>query len=1051
MSDIQEYSKHIYALDNYDYFSGDVTTKEFLDAMKYFYFSDNKMSGGLRDLSQIRGPDNSYESLTLQDASEILASARADITSEDLIRARNLIEQEEKEISKLEDSAKKFESKTISVSKKETDIDMKKFTDAIKLITSGKYYTDIDDSVFEDDPVVKIVEEAIYKGLKSGKIVDEEKFNDLLLLQTEIRQTKNELNILTYKKYILLQEQNRTKNKPSAERLLEIKSEIIKINKRIKEIKKYMESQRYEDKLNELLEKETRVQKSKDVFRKYVGNYNEIICKRIYNFRSTSKYSVGYPYDLENQDDKVLVECKARTHKGVVSLANGKLEYINCILKKLLVVFAGSGRNIIRLYIKYDDLNEYAKNKIKEFIKIYNTGNPFITQKLQLKNCISEELFNKIKIINPSITKDSEFVIPFEKSGSNANHWILREDEKDEAYLLTTYFDTSGRKLKYTQSFVDLKKWIDENFYTDYDEVNKFNLGKLKHDATLFELSGKVKNIEKLKDVSESVTDELILFPYDYRFINPDSDIIKKVIKLKDKDGTLIKESGIKLRSETRLSKADLTLESFIKTVLENEEEKERTTKKKIGKKEKKRIVLSDSELKKKIIDILSPIIYDTDNVIKLLDKVLKKTILPELSYEMKMKIKSYNLQEKYDSYLAKEGALKLTKADSNEFIDRFYNLYNKYKNKKFSDAIKDLENEFSEEVLKDLIEKKIDDEYDKLEKEIENAELNELKKLVNDLDDMLTELGYYDDDYDYEVLEQPVKERIDDILNFITKNFNVENINKITAKIRENVLSENPEIIDEIKKLLTELKGSGKPSNQFITNLLTIDGHEPLVIGTAGTGIKNYGDIDINLVLPLKYKNNILDIIHQIEIALYLIEIKIQNKDKKIKYKSFKDINPDDINKNTDFVKIDFKDITESSIDSYEVIIFLKPPKKRFIKESVKELLMAKNYWKTLKRLFSIARQYEDTEKIKLFTNFIESDVGSVGRKLSLLEALDELGNAFDEKTTTDKLKNKFVKEMNKLIMKDRKRYNEKDIKEDPISWVNEKSREFLRSHNLI
>lgn len=237
------------------------------------------------------------------------------------------------------------------------------------------------------------------------------------------------------------------------------------------------------------------------------------------------------------------------------------------------------------------------------------------------------------------------------------------------------------------------------------------------------------------------------------------------------------------------------------------------------------------------------------------------------------------------------------------------------------------------------------------------------------------------------------------------------------------------------------------------IENLLTFDGIKPYVIGTAGSGVKNYSDIDMNINLNYKFKDEILEKIKKLDTDFFITDIKIQNKDKKIKFKNYNELAndyDDFFSKDTDFIKIDFKVPTNKSLESYEVIIFLKP-KKFHLKETIKELLVKKNYWKALKRYFSLARKSNDEGKIKLFKDFIETKVGAVGRFISLIESVEELEEAFGLNEELNEIKQEWNKKIKKIIIKDRVRYNEAKIEEEPILWVNEKAREFLRKNKLI
>lgn len=238
------------------------------------------------------------------------------------------------------------------------------------------------------------------------------------------------------------------------------------------------------------------------------------------------------------------------------------------------------------------------------------------------------------------------------------------------------------------------------------------------------------------------------------------------------------------------------------------------------------------------------------------------------------------------------------------------------------------------------------------------------------------------------------------------------------------------------------------------IEKLLTFDGIKPSVIGTAGSGLKNYGDIDVNVILNHKFKDDIIEKIKKIDTDFFIIEIKVQKKDKKIKFKNFQDFHNDFndfYSKDVDFIKVDFKVPYRSGLEAYEVLFFLNPKKSSHIKETIKELLKSKLYFKALKRYFSLARKAKDEKKIKLFKDFIESDVGAVGRFVSLLESVDELEKAYGLSNELKDIKQEWKKSIKKAISKDRLRFNESKIEEDPVKWVNEKARDFLRKNRLI
>lgn len=236
---------------------------------------------------------------------------------------------------------------------------------------------------------------------------------------------------------------------------------------------------------------------------------------------------------------------------------------------------------------------------------------------------------------------------------------------------------------------------------------------------------------------------------------------------------------------------------------------------------------------------------------------------------------------------------------------------------------------------------------------------------------------------------------------------------------------------------------------DKTIVSELTIGSSKPYMIGTASTGIKNYGDIDVNVDTDIKYKNELIDIIKNIENKYYLTEIKIMNKDKKIKSKKIDEIS-DSIGTDTDLIKIDFK-VAGRKFDAYEVIFFLKDKKGIHIKEQLGALLMEGNYWKVLKRIFSIMRYENNKLVVDKITKFIETSVGKVGRFISLLESVEEIEKAFDTGDMFNEFKNKLNNKIKDIISKDKTYYTEKLINNNPKKWLNDKAREFIRKNNLL
>lgn len=233
----------------------------------------------------------------------------------------------------------------------------------------------------------------------------------------------------------------------------------------------------------------------------------------------------------------------------------------------------------------------------------------------------------------------------------------------------------------------------------------------------------------------------------------------------------------------------------------------------------------------------------------------------------------------------------------------------------------------------------------------------------------------------------------------------------------------------------------------------------KPIIIGSAGSGVKNYNDIDININVSLDDKDEIFKRLEILDKDYFITNIKIQNKDVKYKFKDLNDYYEKYetlINKNTDFLKVDFKAIEDNKIISYEIIFFFKPKTKKSLISDINQLLKKENYWKALKRLFSIARFNKDEGKIKLFKEIIDSDIGLIGKYLSLIDTLDELSATVDIENL-DKFKKELNDKINSIIKKDNLMADFDDIRKlkdiniNPTKWINYKAKEFLNKYNLL
>lgn len=231
---------------------------------------------------------------------------------------------------------------------------------------------------------------------------------------------------------------------------------------------------------------------------------------------------------------------------------------------------------------------------------------------------------------------------------------------------------------------------------------------------------------------------------------------------------------------------------------------------------------------------------------------------------------------------------------------------------------------------------------------------------------------------------------------------------------------------------------------------------------GTASLASQQYfSDYDLFSNIKGKYTNDqiyreVVKIINKIEKddQLYFIELKVQNvngsktkfrqlpipKDKFIK--SITELN---------FIKIDMiarienKFIEVSIIYSFSPAVESKADYVASLKDDIVELDKEHNYYKILKRLFSLYKIHNKKPKLVELTKFFNSDIGALYQKNSNLKAIKLLLEKYQDQDT-----------IKKVI------FNLEEIKESPdykiISKsikandkiINSKAKTILKSHNL-
>jgi len=217
------------------------------------------------------------------------------------------------------------------------------------------------------------------------------------------------------------------------------------------------------------------------------------------------------------------------------------------------------------------------------------------------------------------------------------------------------------------------------------------------------------------------------------------------------------------------------------------------------------------------------------------------------------------------------------------------------------------------------------------------------------------------------------------------------------------------------------------KKDKRFIKkyiDLLKWDGNKIIVNGSSGLKNINYfGDIDLFSIINANYNiNQIINKIKEIynnaiKNNMYFIEEKIQYLDgtkKKGKYKLVP--NNKYINKQIEYIKLDFIIFLNNRFIELSIIYSFvskknQEPKNmlKIISDEINEKLKEKDYFKSLKRIFSIigirdalGKKYYK-EKLKALTSLFNSEFGLMYQNTENLKAIQKM----------KKFKNDKVKEM--------------------------------------
>jgi hypothetical protein len=186
-----------------------------------------------------------------------------------------------------------------------------------------------------------------------------------------------------------------------------------------------------------------------------------------------------------------------------------------------------------------------------------------------------------------------------------------------------------------------------------------------------------------------------------------------------------------------------------------------------------------------------------------------------------------------------------------------------------------------------------------------------------------------------------------------------------------------------------------------------------PTVIGSFSLeSQRNAGDIDLDIYIEGKIDHDytekqLLKIIKNIDDSqkMFFIELKIQYKDgKKIKFgadqiDSIK-IPTQNFN-NIEFMKIDTIIYYDGHFKEMSINYWLNPKQHDVVKEIEKDIiqeLKEKNYYKVIKRFFSIAKVKNDKPRGKMISQFLNNYIGDEYKQLSNLKAIKLLLENYDD-----------------------------------------------------
>jgi hypothetical protein len=214
-------------------------------------------------------------------------------------------------------------------------------------------------------------------------------------------------------------------------------------------------------------------------------------------------------------------------------------------------------------------------------------------------------------------------------------------------------------------------------------------------------------------------------------------------------------------------------------------------------------------------------------------------------------------------------------------------------------------------------------------------------------------------------------------------------------------------ELDDKVKKVLGFLKYKKYP--------LVLKGSSSL------KSQRYYGDYDLMTIIPVNqtaeeaYRQFTRILSRALsEDDVYFIELKLQTQDgKKVRFhpkQTFALKQLQNVWSDIDFVKIDF--IVRASSRFVELSVIYKFSKDtpttteylQMLRDDIEQLVREKEWYKALKREFSIAKIQNERNKMKRLTAVFNSDLGALYQKISNLEAIQLVLENYDDPLTEKK-----------------------------------------------